>query len=338
MKTIDGSKIRFFLVIFIAFIMYVCCYVYEYNLTYNSIRVVVSEKKKVEYGTQKYDIKNIIEEIDGEFVSVVKDVDTSIIGPQEVIVEVRKDNIIREIPFIVEVVDTVAPEIKIKEENVTIKQGEDYDIFSNIESVHDCVDGDLIYQEKILVEDTDINYYTVDGDVDVNTPGEYSIIVKAVDKASNVTEVSFKVKVEEVVVFQRTESLYTNLPANASANGLVATAYSLVGSPYVAGGNTPAGFDCSGFVQYVYAQNGISVSRSSSTQIYDGVAVSYDSAQPGDILSWGYAGGGPTHSALYIGNGQMIHATNPSQGVIVSDVAAWTRGSGTQVIGVRRIQ
>ena len=81
----------------------------------------------------------------------------------------------------------------------------------------------------------------------------------------------------------------------------------------------------------------ISISRSTSTQIHDGVAVSYENAQPGDILLWGYSAGVPTHSAIYVGNGQMIHATNPRQGVIASDVAAWTRGSGTSVIAVRRI-
>ena len=69
----------------------------------------------------------------------------------------------------------------------------------------------------------------------------------------------------------------------------------------------------------------------------DGVGISYDNVQPGDILSWGYTDGVPTHSALYVGNGMMIHAANPSQGVLLSNVAAWTRGSGTRVISVRRI-
>ena len=113
----------------------------------------------------------------------------------------------------------------------------------------------------------------------------------------------------------------------------------LVSALYVAGGADPSvGFDCSGFVYYLYSRIGISISRSSSTQIYDGVPVSYDQAKPGDILSWGYVAGSPTHSALYIGNGQMIHATNPAMGVVVSNVADWTRGSGTHIIAVRRIQ
>ena len=83
---------------------------------------------------------------------------------------------------------------------------------------------------------------------------------------------------------------------------------------------------------------GINVSRSTSTQLYDGYPVSYQSAQPGDILLWGYGDGNVSHSALYVGNGQMIHATNPSQGVILSDVNYWLNGSGTYIVSVRRIQ
>ena len=70
--------------------------------------------------------------------------------------------------------------------------------------------------------------------------------------------------------------------------------------------------------------------------MYDGQAVSYENAQPGDILSWGY-NGRVSHSAIYVGNGLMIHATNPRQGVIVSDVQSWIRGSGLNIISVRRI-
>ena len=114
-------------------------------------------------------------------------------------------------------------------------------------------------------------------------------------------------------------------------------AYKYIGYPYVSGANGPYSFDCSGFVQFVYSQVGKSISRSTSTQILDGVGISYDNVQPGDILSWGYTDGVPTHSALYVGNGMMIHAANPSQGVLLSNVAAWTRGSGTRVISVRRI-
>ena len=82
---------------------------------------------------------------------------------------------------------------------------------------------------------------------------------------------------------------------------------------------------------------GIGVSRSSYTQAYDGVGVSYAEAQPGDILIWGH-NGVVTHSALYVGNGMMIHATNPSQGVALSSVSGWENGSYDTLMAVRRIQ
>lgn len=180
--------------------------------------------------------------------------------------------------------------------------------------------------------------------MDTTKPGTYEVVVRAVDKYGNQSSVTYSVevseKVEEVasVSNANSSSNYQNdYVASGNMTSLVQLAYYLIGSPYVSGGNSPAGFDCSGFVQYLYSQIGISVSRSSSTQMYDGVAVSYENAQPGDILIWGYSSGVPTHSAIYVGNGQMIHATNPVQGVIASDVAAWTRGSGTYVIAVRRI-
>ena len=83
------------------------------------------------------------------------------------------------------------------------------------------------------------------------------------------------------------------------------------------------------------------MSRSASTQINDGVGINYSDVQPGDILSWGYSNGVVTHSALYVGNGMMIHmmihAANPSQGVILSNVSKWLSGSTTTILSVRRI-
>ena len=339
MKTISRSTmIKFLFIVIASIIGIVGYYIYSYNATYNSIEVIVSKKKKVEYGSTEYDINNLIDKVEGEIVSVVKDIDTSVVGKQEVILEVKKDNVIKEVSIDIEVVDSVQPVISLKEESISITKGDTLELLDNIESVNDNVDGDLAYFDKSIIDtETATNYYTIEGDIDTNTAGEYEIVVKAVDKSGNETKSIYKIVVEEPVVAYKTIT-YDSLPAYANSNQVVSIAYSLIGSPYVAGGTSPSGFDCSGFVQYVYSQVGLAISRSTSTQINDGYAVSYDSAQPGDILSWGYVDGVPTHSALYIGNGQMIHATNPRQGVILSDVAAWTRGSGTHVIAVRRLQ
>lgn len=339
------SKCKLLVTTMFLFISLMLCYFYEYHQIYSSIDVSVSKTAIIEYGSPNYDIRKVVDSIDGEIVSIKKDVDTTKIGPQEIIVEVEKNQIIKEVPIIVEVKDTVAPEIQLKEKMISLTTGEDFDMLSNLSSVYDKVDGKIEYQQKEIVnDDVDTNYYTVESNVDTTKPGTYEVVVRAVDKYGNQSSVTYSVevseKVEEVasVSNANSSSNYQNdYVASGNMTSLVQLAYSLIGSPYVSGGNSPAGFDCSGFVQYLYSQIGISVSRSSSTQMYDGVAVSYENAQPGDILIWGYSSGVPTHSAIYVGNGQMIHATNPVQGVIASDVAAWTRGSGTYVIAVRRI-
>ncbi|WP_172120505.1 C40 family peptidase [Actinomyces faecalis] len=99
-------------------------------------------------------------------------------------------------------------------------------------------------------------------------------------------------------------------PENASASSIVAIALQYQGVPYVSGGTTPAGWDCSGFVQYVYAQAGISLPRTSYAQGAAGTLVSAAEAQPGDIVYYGY------HVGIYVGNGMMIDAGTPSTGTV----------------------
>ena len=347
MKKTNGgpSEIRVLSLLLLALIIVYSCSIYYYHYVYSSIHVVVNKNAAVEYGSANYNINDLIKKVEGEIVSVKTNLDTNVVGEQEVIVEVKKNNIVKEVPILVSIVDTVAPAISLKEEKVTITRGDDYDLTSNIDSIKDAIDGDISYLNE--VGDDSTFYYHFDyNSEEIDSDGEHEVTVTAKDKNGNVSSTTFLLEVVAPKVIEPvvpvapkvSEPVYSNLPANASGSDLVSIAYSLVGSPYVAGANGPNSFDCSGFVQYVYSRVGISVSRSSSTQIHDGVAVSYEDAQPGDILSWGYTEGSPTHSALYVGNGQMVHATNPRQGVIASDVAAWTRGSGTHVIAVRRIQ
>ena len=83
---------------------------------------------------------------------------------------------------------------------------------------------------------------------------------------------------------------------------MIGTAASLVGIPYKWGGTTPAGFDCSGFTQYVFAQNGISLPRTTGAQWSVTRAVS--NPQPGDLVFYG-VGASSTHMGIYAGNGMM---------------------------------
>jgi cell wall-associated NlpC family hydrolase len=93
----------------------------------------------------------------------------------------------------------------------------------------------------------------------------------------------------------------------ASSSTIIAIASRYVGVPYVSGGGTPRGFDCSGFTSYVYAQAGISLPRSSSQQRYAGTVVSRADAKPGDLI-WT-----PGHISIYAGGNQQIDAPVPGK-------------------------
>ena len=121
-------------------------------------------------------------------------------------------------------------------------------------------------------------------------------------------------------------------PVQTSAEGLAlgqqiaSFACQFVGYPYVYGGSSLTnGTDCSGFTMAVYAQFGYSLSHSSSAQMRQGTPVSLDAVQPGDIIC--YSG----HVGLYIGGGQIVHASTESTGIIISNMYY------TSPIGARRI-
>lgn len=103
---------------------------------------------------------------------------------------------------------------------------------------------------------------------------------------------------------------------SATGNAIVDYAYQFLGTPYLWGGTTPSGFDCSGFTQYVFKNAaGVSLPRTTYDQINVGVAVSYDDLQPGDLV-FPHTG----HVGIYVGNGQMIHAPSTGDVVKVSSV------------------
>jgi cell wall-associated NlpC family hydrolase len=123
----------------------------------------------------------------------------------------------------------------------------------------------------------------------------------------------------------------TVAPSSPYGGQAVSIAMSYVGVPYVWGGSTPSGFDCSGLVMYVYAQLGISLPHSTYAQINYGTPVSYDALEPGDLVFFDNVG----HVGIYIGGGEFVDA--PYTG---ADVRVDSMSSGWAVSnfsGARRI-
>lgn len=120
--------------------------------------------------------------------------------------------------------------------------------------------------------------------------------------------------------------------AQDTRRSLVNYALQFVGRPYRAGGNDPhTGADCSGFVKYVMQNGaGVSMNRSSRDQARQGRAISADQMQPGDLLFYG-SGSGINHVAMYIGDGQIVHASTYKTGIKVSN---WNYRAPVKIVSV----
>lgn len=119
----------------------------------------------------------------------------------------------------------------------------------------------------------------------------------------------------------------TTTSSCSGGSSVVDYAKQFVGNPYVWGGTSlTSGADCSGFVQSVYNNFGVSLPRTSYEQQNAGREVSYSEAQPGDLICYG------GHVAIYMGNGKIVHASNSRDGIKVSDNAAYRT-----ILSVRRL-
>lgn len=119
---------------------------------------------------------------------------------------------------------------------------------------------------------------------------------------------------------------------SASAAQIIEIAKRYIGTPYVYGGSSPSGFDCSGFVKYVFAQAGISLPRTADVQATVGTYVSYENLQPGDLVCFG--GNSITHIGIYVGNGQYIHSPRTGYTVCIASLTERYR-AGTFRFGRR---
>ena len=135
-------------------------------------------------------------------------------------------------------------------------------------------------------------------------------------------------KVEEVTSRAATESRTPAAPVSSNATSVVGYAQGLLGSQYVSGGKGPNSFDCSGFVQYVYKQFGITLGGSTYSQIGNGTSVDKANLAPGDLVFFN----GNSHVGIYMGNDTFIHAANSKRGVVTDRFSTY----GT-FYGARRV-
>jgi cell wall-associated NlpC family hydrolase len=127
-----------------------------------------------------------------------------------------------------------------------------------------------------------------------------------------------------------TSSAAPSIAPPASHGGVVGIAMRYLGVPYVWGGSTPRGFDCSGLVMYVFAQVGVSLPHSSYAQYGMGSPVSRDQLQPGDLVFFDGLG----HVGIYVGGGNFIHAPHTGDVVKISSLTGWYAST---YVGARRI-
>ena len=126
--------------------------------------------------------------------------------------------------------------------------------------------------------------------------------------------------------------------SSGNASQVVEYAKQFLGYPYVYGGTSPRGFDCSGFVKYVYANFGINMNRTASAQMDNGTPVSMSELIPGDVVFFKKAGSSASrasHVGIYVGNGQFIHASTSRTGVIISNMSSAYYTTG--FVGGRRM-
>ena len=137
------------------------------------------------------------------------------------------------------------------------------------------------------------------------------------DKAAKAKELLGKLKDRAASASRSGARVPVNVPASGRAGAAVSYAMSQVGDAYVYGASGPSAYDCSGLTMMAWAQAGVSLPHSSGGQMGSGAPVSQSQLQPGDLVFY-YSP--VSHVGMYIGNGMIVHAANPGDGVTTAPV------------------
>lgn len=224
------------------------------------------------------------------------------------------------------------PEIKLPTEDSVIEQGpfevkwtESDGAVSYKVLIKDCKSIPVIW------EDVDATSTKIDASW-MAANADYSVIVGAV-MADGTECYSLPVKFR----YKATESnknTNTYVASNPKGQALIDEAAKYLGTPYVWGGTSPSGFDCSGFMQYVCSKNGIRINRVADDQMKNGTPVSKSQLEPGDLVFFG-SGSYANHVGMYVGDGMMIHSPSTGKSIMYTDIT--TGYYESRYIGARRV-
>lgn len=220
----------------------------------------------------------------------------------------------------------------------TLETGTGVRVNGSCGSWYECVyNGSIgyIYGDYVVLNGTSVTYTVTAATVtasDVTVYTEPQTPETTEETTTEVTPVEVPEQEETTVEETATQTFSHN---SSAAQAVVDTAMAQIGVPYTWGGTSPeTGFDCSGLVYYAYGQNGYSLNRVAQNMYYNGVDVDLNDLQPGDILLFGSSIYNIWHAALYIGNGNFVHA--PYSGATVS-VQSISSTYGMRLVAARRI-
>ncbi|MFY9120470.1 MAG: NlpC/P60 family protein [Syntrophomonadaceae bacterium] len=165
----------------------------------------------------------------------------------------------------------------------------------------------------------DIVYVVQAGDSLLSIARQHGTTVEEIKRINQLSTEVVNPGVELIIRYQGNPS---RSGSTVEAARLLEMASKHLGTPYRYGGQSPGGFDCSGFAKYNFSQIGINLPRTAAEQAAMGTAVAREELLPGDLLYFRCGGGGIDHVGIYVGNNQFIHSSSPrSGGVIYSSIA-----------------
>lgn len=202
----------------------------------------------------------------------------------------------------------------------------------------EVIDSLVLNSEIYIIEELDGWYKIKIGEQIGYVSSQYISDTKTKETTSRGTSAN---RIDSVTPVETTTEETTSETTTANTSGttgeeVVAYAKQFLGYKYVAGGASPSGFDCSGFTLYVYKHFGITINRTSSDQIKNGVAVDRSNLQLGDLVIFnGESNKTIGHVGIYVGGGSFIHASNPKGGVKIDSLSS--SYYNPRYVGARRV-